>query len=350
LGASVTTLPVSFSATGGLLEKDGLYFVGDQQALVCIDASGNVQWTASFPYSETTVVRPEVITPDGKIISTQGNKVWCHDAQNGAELWSYVPAHGSGDGLVSGLVYDPETNAVYVQFLTWSFGEYTFTRLSLDGSVDWEVTVSETENAGNATAIVSDKYYALSGTKLRAIDKTDGHVVWTVDLLTTYSDFQSASLLCGDNERLYVRVTELDLQTLTEVHTLATYLLDSTASWTYEFPDQKAPTSAAVDDSHVFVVISVFGSASADVLKIDKTNGSLTASLLYSKMLVQIAVDTARVYVLGTDLVVLDLEMTQVVHRIENVLDLNIDFISALILASTVSYLTQDRLYRVALA
>jgi hypothetical protein len=336
-----------FVGCNSVVKHGGLYFVGDVQALVCVDVEGNEVWSAGYPYSETTVVTVEAVTPDGKVITRQGNRLWCHDASDGSKLWDYVPAHGSGAGLVSGVGYDADLDVVFVQFLTWSHDEYTFTRLDMGGNVDWEVRVRGLpgEFLGNSWgAVVGDKYYVMGGQVLRGIDKSNGSVFWAKNVMNDFPNFAGGSLICGDGDRVYVSVLEMDWNTFEEVGILAAYTLGGVLDWLHPFTDEKSPSCVAVDDVHVFVATGVWWGAPADVVKLNRSTGALVDSYAHTGALSYIAVDPERVYAAGDDILVLDLDTLSVEHQITSIPG---NDVVALILATSVSYLSPDRLYRV---
>jgi len=345
LSSNVTQLR-SFVDCRSVVKHGGLYFVGDVHALVCVDVEGNEVWSAVYPYSETTHVTVEAVTPDGKVITRQGNRLWCHDASDGSELWDYVPAHGSGDGLVSGVGYDADLDVVFVQFLTWSHDEYTFTRLDMGGNVDWEVTVPglSGEFLGNSwDAVVGDKYYVMGGQVLRGIDKSNGSVSWAKNVMNDFPDFAGGSLICGDGDRVYVSVLEMDWNTFEEVGILAAYTLGGVLDWSHPFTDEKSPSSVAVDDVHVFVAAGGWGTPT-DVVKLNRSTGALVDSHAHTGALSYIAVDPERVYAAGDDILVLDLDTLSVEHQITSIPGYGV---FALILATSVSYLSINSLYRV---
>jgi outer membrane protein assembly factor BamB len=193
-----------------LVTGDGIVVLAGEDGPVCLDAAtGKVRWSGGAregdtePGPKTPALRPQLIAlacDAGRIYAvTAPASLECRAAKDGARLWSWIPAGGSGAGMAGvgrvGLL--PIAGGVVV-----SHGRKA-TCLDAQGKVRWSVEggAPDEYNWGTSLAAASGRvlFHAYGVTML--VDPATGKEAWRQsfgnDIEVAWSDAQTILVTCS---------------------------------------------------------------------------------------------------------------------------------------------------------
>jgi FOG: WD40-like repeat len=183
--------------------------------------------SASVADSRVYVVRNSPNAPGGKLYAL--------DSNNGQELWNFPPDASTGDfssttpAVVNGIVY----------FGVNRFGTVVFAVNAASGAEIWRHNGPVANIVSSPTVIDGRVYVAFTNGSIRALDATNGQIVWSVT--ADQGAYSSPAIADG---RLYIAIHNRGLLAL-DANTGATLLLAPMPG-----PQWSSP---AVDNGRVFV-------------------------------------------------------------------------------------------------